>query len=240
MPAVWIVAPITLVALLFVGRAAPAELAEMFCRSVALFPFGPWIDGVYWTLPIEILFYASVLVLLAINRFALLEPTMAAVGLASPFIPLVHYGSFFALGVFIWLALFDKMTIVRCMIMAILVVICFWQVEPRGGGAIWLASVCAIAGSVLFNERLVGIKRVARILGLTTYPLYLLHDVVGAALIGALFRAGANKYIALATGLATVMFVAVFIAVAIEPPFQRWLRSTIDRISFRKIAARQV
>src|SRR5262249_4271379 len=65
MPAVWIVAPITLATLLLVGSAAPATLAEMFCRSVTLFPFGPWIDVVYWTLPIEILFYASVLALLA-------------------------------------------------------------------------------------------------------------------------------------------------------------------------------
>src|SRR5262249_1335333 len=231
MPAVWIVAPITLATLLLVGSADPATLSEMFCRSVVLFPFGPWIDVVYWTLPIEILFYASVLVLLTINRFAFLGPAMAAVGLASPFVPVVHYGCFFALGVFIWLALFNKVTIGRCTIMATLVVICFWQIQSRGGCVILLVSVVAIAASVLSNERLVGVKRAARVLGLTAYPLYLLHNVVGTALIGALFRAGLNKYIALAIGLATVMTMAVSVAVTIEPLFQRWLRSAIDHIT---------
>ena len=240
MPAVWIVAPITLVALLLIGLAAPDTLAERFCRSMVLFPFGPWIDSVYWTLPIEILFYASVLLLLTIKRFALLEPAMAAVGLASPFVPVVHYGCFFALGVFIWLALFDKLTIGRCVIMTILVVSCFWQIGFRYGCAIWFVCVIAIAVSVLFNERLVGIKRAARVLGLTSYPLYLLHSVVGAALIGALFRAGVDKYIAVVIGLATVMSVAVFIAVAIEPQFQRWLRSAIDGIPLRRMDVRQV
>ena len=77
--------------------------------------------------------------------------------------------------------------------------------------------VSVIAVSVLFNEQWVWIKRAARIPGLTTYPLYLLHKVVGATLIGALFRAEINKYIAVAIGLAIVMSLAVFIALAIEP-----------------------
>jgi peptidoglycan/LPS O-acetylase OafA/YrhL len=61
-----------------------------------------------------------------------------------------------------------------------------------------------------------------------TYPLYLLHDVVGAALMGYLFRSGLNRYTALILSIAAVISVSAAIAVVVEPIFQKLLRSKID------------
>ena len=53
-PAVWIVAPITFAVALLIDFAAPSELSLRLFRSLIFYPFGPWIDGIYWTLPVEI------------------------------------------------------------------------------------------------------------------------------------------------------------------------------------------
>ena len=71
----------------------------------------------------------------------------------------------------------------------------------------------------------------ARVLGLTTYPLYLSHQVIGAALIGYLFRSGLNQYVALIFSIAVVVSMSAVIALVFEPIAQGWLRSKIDHIN---------
>jgi exopolysaccharide production protein ExoZ len=67
-PAMWICAPITLIALLFSGIPL-AQLASPVARSMLFFPAGPWIDGAHWTLGIEISFYLAILLLVWVGRF---------------------------------------------------------------------------------------------------------------------------------------------------------------------------
>jgi peptidoglycan/LPS O-acetylase OafA/YrhL len=263
MPAIWIIAPITLAALFAVNFAPPLKLIGLFFSSLLLWPMGPWVDGVYWTLPIEIAFYLVVLALLLLDRFIWIGRVMTVIGLLSTtyliatwsgFDPtphfsaisdehldrlrelfLIEHGCFFALGVFLWLLLFDRVTFNRC-----LLIFCFGLggvagIKSIGQSVIWLSAVLAIALSVRFNSLISASATVAvpaRVLGLTTYPLYLLHNVVGAALIGFLVRSGLNPYAALLTAMTVVLSLAITIAVAFEPLAQRWLRSTIDRLTF--------
>jgi peptidoglycan/LPS O-acetylase OafA/YrhL len=80
-PALWICATVTLLALL---TAAPlSELLPDYLRALTLWPTGPWIDPVYWTLTVEVSFYLVVFALLLVNRFAWLEPVMAAIAMLS-------------------------------------------------------------------------------------------------------------------------------------------------------------
>jgi len=84
--------------------------------------------------------------------------------------------------------------------------------------------VVAIAVSIQFNAELGAnpkINYVVRLLGLTTYPLYLLHDVVGAALIGKLVQIGVNPYGALGISIAAVVATSIAIAAFIEPALQK-------------------
>lgn len=262
MPAVWIIAPITLATLFAINFASGPTLLEMFARSIVLFPTGPWIDSVYWTLPIEVIFYVLVLVLLAIDRFAYLPHAMTVVGLASTAFwvgkwlgfdaiamshlsPqgedlvlrffLINYGCFFALGVFLWLSLLDRATPLRSFLIAGFAVGCLAQInfEMHSIAAciVWLLAVLGILLSVRFNSVVAGnpnIAYAARVLGLTTYPLYLLHDGVGAALIGYLYRSGLNRYAALMIGIAVVTAAAVAIALLLEPMVKRRLGFAID------------
>ncbi len=59
------------------------EVSIEWLRSVVFFPVGPWVDGSFWTLPIEVAFYTLVFTNLALRPGRSLAPVMAVLGAAS-------------------------------------------------------------------------------------------------------------------------------------------------------------
>jgi peptidoglycan/LPS O-acetylase OafA/YrhL len=82
-PGSLICATLTLLVCLAANAGAPAHLAAEWGRSAFLPLHTPFIDGSYWTLPIEIVFYGVVLMLVALQRERLLPRVLGFVGLAS-------------------------------------------------------------------------------------------------------------------------------------------------------------
>jgi len=133
-PGVWICASLTLLATLAVGLNTHDEI-KAYLHSILFVPIGPWIDGVYWTLRIEIAFYFLVFLLLCFGKFNWIKHLALTIGSISCFywvgvtlfglgsgidnesvflgiktlalldMTLVHHGLFFALGVLLWLQL---------------------------------------------------------------------------------------------------------------------------------------
>jgi peptidoglycan/LPS O-acetylase OafA/YrhL len=60
-PTVWVCATICVVIALLTQQGEFINLIRRWAASMVISPIGPWIDGVYWTLPIEIAFYSFVL-----------------------------------------------------------------------------------------------------------------------------------------------------------------------------------
>jgi peptidoglycan/LPS O-acetylase OafA/YrhL len=101
---------------------------DQYIRSVTLFPIGPWVDGVYWTLAIEIAFYGLVTLAIAVKiplaSLALglgaystafwtakavnsvaggpLDSLFSAVENNEGYLLLAHDGIFFAIGMLVW------------------------------------------------------------------------------------------------------------------------------------------
>lgn len=137
-PAAIVCATITLAASLLVNYTSYQELFIVYLKSITFWPRGPWIDDSYWTLAIELFFYALVFMLISFNRFHSIARLAIAIGLvsivfnviallhqtsAAAFIPqilykfqdsrvadllLLNHGMFFALGVFLWLQFFKR------------------------------------------------------------------------------------------------------------------------------------
>jgi peptidoglycan/LPS O-acetylase OafA/YrhL len=74
-----------------------------------------------------------------------------------------------------------------------------------------------------------------RTLGLITYPLYLIHNVVGSAIIRVLVDAGLDESVAVAAGLVLLVLVCWFICSKIEPAIRGQLaRAFSDAGGFAK------
>jgi peptidoglycan/LPS O-acetylase OafA/YrhL len=101
--------------------------------------------------------------------------------------------------------------------------------------AIWAVAVLAIPVSVLWNDRLVtGLGRTApaiRLLGLATFPLYLVHQVVGYTLLQQ-FRAVHNDTAVLAITIVLIVGASLFISARVEPRVRMRMKAVFDRLGW--------
>jgi peptidoglycan/LPS O-acetylase OafA/YrhL len=72
-PGLWFFATVSLAVTLAYATASPADILRLYVKSILLVPKGPWLDGVYWTLTVEVLFYALMCVVLVTGRRASLD-----------------------------------------------------------------------------------------------------------------------------------------------------------------------
>ena len=153
---------------------------------------------------------------------------------------LVHHGAFFAVGVLLWLMRFKAMTLPRLAFAALFLFAGALQIassvdvhSTKVGAAmpyatpiaIFLAAVALMAWSLRLDLSWRGWRRI----GLMTYPLYLIHDVAGAAMLGALMRASVPYLAAIAAVGAAMIAVSWLIATEAEPR----IRLLFDHTLFR-------
>ena len=285
LPAAWICATITATLLWVTHLYWRQEIAEHYLRSITLFPIGPWISDVYWTLPIEIAFYVVILMLLVSDRMKRAEHTFTAIGLISSFswlsllaldklrffshpaaveafrrplyqitsdilfsrpaqLGLLSFGCYFATGLIIYVATRYGYTAKR---IAMLVLISAGglayitennQFSIHRNYASWpamliyLGSLAFIVLSVRFNS--IFPKRFTREIGLGTYPLYLLHNVVGSFVFGRLFIRIMPAPEAAAMAMALCLVIVFVVVRPLERRVQNGLRRMID-MAFERI-----
>lgn len=221
-------------------RELPVGDFQTYIRSIALFPIGPWLDGVYWTLPVEMTFYLLVGIALwqrwqlprvalclgfyscafwclkALNAvFHFVELT--AVDNAITGLTLVPFGVEFALGMLLYARMYFWQSIV-------FLFFGFVAAAARSHGLgnagtpfqfapfIWAVAVLLITASVIWNDRLQQLK--SRTAGLMTYPLYLIHTTIGVPIL---------RVLPFPIGLIVGALLSLMVAFA-ELPFERALR----------------
>jgi peptidoglycan/LPS O-acetylase OafA/YrhL len=263
-PAAWVCSSAT--ALYWLASGGLPDLGGRFLRSVILWPIGPWIDGVYWTLPVEIVFYGAIFLVLAAGLFRRVEALFIGLGLISSAYWLARLldqrlgafawieavpptmvglalaqGCYFALGGTLWVCERQGATIARLAFMAVcfgagLLQIAFygralsattWLGAPM---LVWAASVLSIVAAVRWKGAIATILNpnaaLIRLAGLSTYPLYLLHDDMGSGLRQVLAGViGARPAIAVTAAL--LIALALLVTAFVEPTIQRPLRAML-------------
>lgn len=286
-PAVWICATITLIAWLLIAVGNPIAHLRAYANSIAFVPMPMWIDSVYWTLGVEIAFYAVVFGLVAYQRFGWLKPLMCGIGLISSLfwlgywlaaihpdsalfalfnalqwsrvaqLSLLHHGVFFAIGVLLWFQLMRQRSasqlawlfvffIGGCLQIAAESDLKFEKTglstSPLLACGVWLLSMVVLYEMVRNNRHLQALPvpglQLLRRLGLVTYPLYLLHNVTGGALLGALVGWGMDTIDALLCTILLVIALSWWISVTPEPALQKAARSTLTALNAALQAAR--
>lgn len=263
LPAAWICASLT--AAMFVANGqGDGALAAAWARSIAFFPVGPQVDGSYWTLGIEVVFYLTVAALgrgeaARIERIAfvlgvasgtfwlasLLAPNLTALGndrLAM--LVLLPHGCLFALGITI-AALAERVTVRRLAALvawtaASLVEIATHAAERVEHGvaasaplaiAIFLVGLAVLLSGGWLQAVLARwvAPGAARVIGIMTYPLYLLHQDAGAVLMAVAVGAGLVTEAAAVTAAMMVVATAWLVAGRIEPPLRARLAAVLNR-----------
>lgn len=250
-PAAWLCASVT-AAMLAAGGQADAALAAAWFRSVRFWPVGAQIDGSYWTLGVECAFY--LLVALAAGharRIAMLGWALAltsavfwATGFAlgdqagplvtnqAAILLLLPHGCCFAAGI----AIATRRRSLLMLAAATGMVEIWAHIDGwRMTGALTAAEAIFAGGVVALLlaprwQRWLELRiapGVARSIGLTTYPLYLLHQVAGAALIGGLVRGGAPLGLAVALTVVAMLAGAWVMATRVEPALRAALAEAL-------------
>jgi len=276
-PALWFFATFSLGVSWLYASLRPESLLVMYLRSLTLFPKGPWIDGVYWTLTIELLFYAVIALVIATGMTGRLRGLTilasacllgfyglvvaarldADLPFAAAILALEHSyearvlllstGPYFVVGINVYLLYRDGpgWPVLAALAASLGAgVVSLWLaaegtfavrlygLSPATPVVLWLASVGLLALSLWLHRTGWGSVRlngVARRAGLATYPLYLVHNIAGAFVLGLLLRAGMPPSASLVIAVALCVAVSFGFCEAVEPALRRWLDRTLLR-----------
>ena len=290
-PAVWVCASLSLVAQYFIGGISLPALFGRYAKSVLLVPWPTiyWLDGAYWSLAVEIMFYALVFLALALRRVSQIRALAWLLTISSAvfcafhlvelqyvsqpdvvlflrahqtglLVLLLRYGSLFALGIWLWLAANERMTVASRtgLLLALvgsaigaysrtleMIVVC-----PAASGqsplipvVILLAGILIVAGSSQSTGSCYvppGPTRTAlRYLGLTSYPLYLIHNTVGLGTSRLLIEAGTNAWLSNFLVLGGLIAFCWLFCWTAEPAIKGRLRQVIAYAEVRFLRPRK-
>jgi peptidoglycan/LPS O-acetylase OafA/YrhL len=156
---------------------------------------------------------------------------------------LLKHGVFFAIGVLLWLRLIKRHKGLEMWLVLFAIGGCAqiageaaMKFEKTGLAyspllpcVMWLASLAWIVLSVAYNDQIRSLPiwtlQSLRRLGLMTYPLYLLHNVAGGAIMGALANRGLPTLAALLLSIAIIMGLTWWVSRIPEPALQKSART---------------
>jgi peptidoglycan/LPS O-acetylase OafA/YrhL len=249
-PGAFVCASVT--ALILLPVMAPLSILRRWAAAVTFWPFDPWIDGVYWTLGIEVAFYSLIFFLLRYASLERLRLILYPIGIVSSLfwltglhltdptvariarLALLYDGNLFALGGLIWLSSKrDWPLMALCIVSAVIHIADAqaWQAVKAESSVVvpiivWLVCVAGIFASTRLNIAI----PYARTVGLATYPLYLLHDNLGPAAMRVGYGLIPSPVFALLFGMLVSCAVAFAVASWAEPPLRAFLRRSEEAL----------
>ncbi|MFL6857351.1 MAG: acyltransferase family protein [Allosphingosinicella sp.] len=252
-PAIFVCAPLSALIWAMAGRSPLRDLG-LLAKSLLLLPGAAWIEPPYWTLGVEIAFYAWVVLLLLVVGERGLKPGAIAMVLASAilwagylvhgsapapvWIRPVYWGMDFALGLLLYFARAGRLggwgaaAAVAAGATGALQAMQLFHAQWTSfvPVVIWLGGVAVVG--LAPRRRSSRDHPASRLAGLTTYPLYLLHYALGLGAMSLLVRAGAPPLAAMAAAGALAVALAVAVALYAEPAARRLLKLGLDRFGF--------
>jgi peptidoglycan/LPS O-acetylase OafA/YrhL len=223
----------------------------------------PFMDGAYWTIVYEIVFYGWVFLLLAAGWFkgGWRIAVLAWLALSAANEWFIHsgvltklfiteYSGFFAFGLVLFHARkrFDRGTAALLVLSLGWAVAATFVIEPRmvedynvvrpAWGVALMAPLALGAVTLCALAPALPIRpALAYGLGALTYPLYLLHQHVGYAVFTR-FADAADRWLVFALLVAALLFVSWLIATLLEPPARRSIIAAASRLKLRAMTPR--
>lgn len=214
----------------------------------------PSIEGVYWTLTIELKFYLIILILLltgglryiehiialvlTVSLYFIFQPYALASNVWGEIFP--HWSGYFAAGGLFYLIRRDGLSVYKSILWILSLVFVIKQsvlltsmlqsTVVAEYKTIWVVlmsvSFFALFTFIALKESNVFRQRVFYNLGVLSYPLYLIHESIGYILFIQLEDYW-NKYLILLLSIILVMGLAFMIHHYVERPLSSWLRKKL-------------
>ncbi|MEM9603955.1 MAG: acyltransferase [Pseudomonadota bacterium] len=252
-PAYWLAVPIAAIAAHAVPAIDPPSLQTLAINLTMVQGYlaTPHVDGVYWTLTVELMFYAWVFGLLLVGRLDWL-PVLAVALLAAATVhhslgvPRAIYlltqpdwSPYFVAGctLYCWQTRIHRRVSAALWCWALM--LCLWQATAAAAhmSSLLDATVSTTASGVLTGLAFVGFVAVvqsgrhvavplAGLAGALSYPLYLLHQNVGYAVFSR-WGSSVDDTLLGVLLLAALLVVCAGIALLFEAPLRRALRPLV-------------
>nr|GLK21685.1 acyltransferase [Microbacterium terregens] len=239
-------------------HATPPNFPRALLNSMFLIPVRPWLDPVFWTLSVEIVFYALTACWLMQKRVGFETFAIGLVGWSALWvvldltgnrpamywerITLLRHACFFALGMLLWAWSVGRLTWRGKVAAALGSALGLYEIFSKtlAGADGWgvlpyypfmPAAVWAVSVLAIAYSLWAGSQKPSVILkqaGLATYPLYLSHTTIGGAAIFVLTSLGLSPGASFALACLAAILAAWAIAVHVEPPVAKFLRNILS------------
>lgn len=199
------------------------------------------VDGVYWTLTIELIFYFWMFVLLILNRINHIAYLMFAllffsIFYKSGFIPenkylekifLIEYISYFSIGVMFFKLYQDGIRFFNMIVLSMSVFLIYISND------IYVFCLSLILMSTVYISIFHSIKifkmRIFIFFGSISYSLYLLHQNVGYVIINIGYEIGFHPFLSMAIAFFTSIVLSTILTYYIEKPVMKLMRNFYRR-----------
>jgi peptidoglycan/LPS O-acetylase OafA/YrhL len=204
----------------------------------------PHVDGVYWSLQVELIFYGLMLLmflagLLHRARGALLawlvvsvvtQLVSALLGRPAPYVAerflLLDHSAFFAIGAAAYLDFRTRKLSRATWSIFALALASAWL--WTGVNGLWVALGMTVLFALLIHRKLDMLDNRPLVwLGTISYPLYLLHQNIGYVVIRSLTSAGVAYVLAMVVAIMLSFALASAVTYAVERPALKWIRSRL-------------
>ncbi len=218
----------------------------------------PHVDGVYWTLEIELLFYAMALTLYLIGRLDKVHVVLMALlalrlsyFLALKFagiemswtlshLLILPYIAWFVCGVMVYRRIsLPDVTPIRDRVLLLSAVVLLAVVDGPGIGLL-AASLSLILWAAALGKLPWLANPVFAWLGAISYTLYLLHENIGWGLMLHAERAGLSSDLAIVLATTLALAMATALTKLVEVPAMKWIRENYRQRSWPEINASKV
>ncbi len=230
----------------------PIELSFYFLVFLLIKSNG--FDNIQWLSIILILWGAPYLIALSLNTRGLVHWSWIDFGYGAWNMSLLRHGPYFGLGILVWLFKERRIDKLGLFAAALALMLGFMEIYARAVklfpefarsahllGKPWAhlaissdiafcLGFAAIVLSVRFNNMFPtnpAARRFTRLLGLTTYPFYLLHERVGGYVIYQLNRVGFAHFPGVMVALICTGAISLIIASYFEPALRSFLRQNV-------------
>lgn len=256
-PSLWICVLLTSAVLAAAGRTAEVS-PRIIALNLTMVPGilgAPYVDGVYWTLFVELKFYVLVFAVLLLRLMDRIEMVLAfwlaccaagALGLTPHWVDslaMAPFGPYFISGCIIYMIRSRGASVVRVAALALSCVLGtlvaidqqegFMKSTTPGSAAVVVCAIIAFHAiflAVALRPRILPDSRVWYLLGTLTYPLYLLHNQIGKVVLGVALQFS-TLWGALAIALIVIYALAWVVAAVSERRFSKQLHRTLLRFT---------